>query len=97
MITLKDWVEGLRAELTALSNQADTDGVHFRVGPVELETQIVSAREQSGRGGAKFWVVDGSADHKRSHSQTQTLKITLTPTGPHDDVLVKDDPSEFPD
>lgn len=97
MITLKDWVEGLRAELTALSNQTDTDGVHFHVGPVEFETQIVSTREQSGRGGVKFWVMDGGADRKRSRGETQKLKITLTPTGPHGDVLVNDDPPEFPD
>lgn len=97
LITLQQWLEGLRAELDALNSRVDSQGVRFVVGPVELEAQIVSTHEESARGGVKFWVVEAGVDGKDSHAQTQKIKITLTPVGPQGDVVVNDQPPELPD
>jgi hypothetical protein len=51
----------------------------FAIGPLELEIDLCTTREATGRAGLRFWVVDGGMEGKRGASATQRVRITLTP------------------
>jgi hypothetical protein len=87
-VPVAEFVAGLRAELKEAQETRDP-GLQFKVGPVQVEFTVVSAREGGPNGKVRFWVIEAGASAKWSHSETQ--KVTLTPVGEHgEDVRVGD-------
>lgn len=81
-IALADWIKRLRQELEDATKDGQGSDVRFRVGPVELELEIVTSVEAGGKGGLKLWVADLEASATRTSGSTQRLKLVLQPEGP---------------
>ena len=78
-IGLAEWLQALRSELHAAQQAAKDDSLRFTLDAVEIEFEVATSRETAGRGGVRFWVVEGSAEHTRAVGATQRLKLLLTP------------------
>lgn len=79
MIELARVIRDLRTELEAAVVAADGEALLFELGPIELEVSV--AIEHSATAGAKvkFLVVQAGADGKLGATDTQRIKLTLTP------------------
>jgi hypothetical protein len=78
-IGVADAVRALRDELTAAIAAGRDEDLRFRVGPVEMEFQVAVARETSGSGKIRFWVVDMGASGKVTSTATHKVKLSLEP------------------
>ena len=95
VIDLSQLIRDLREELEQAVADAPPGGLRFKLGPIELEVNLIV--EQSASGGAKvrFWVLDLSADASIDRSVAQKIKLTLRPhIGESDD---EPDVSDQPD
>jgi hypothetical protein len=79
MIELASVIRDLRDELERAIVAGAGEALQFELGPVELEVSL--AVEQSGQAGAKvrFWVVEAGGERGRESTDTQRIKLVLTP------------------
>ena len=77
-VRLAEWIQALRQEVQAAQQSAANQPV-FVMGPLEVEIDVCTTREGTGRAGLHFWVVDGGTEGKRGTSATQRVRVTLTP------------------
>jgi hypothetical protein len=83
-VTVSDLIYQLRGDLSRAAWQGADKDLKFMVGPIELELAVVVDSSRGVGGKAKLWVVDVSADGKRSSQTTHRIKLTLQPVGPDD-------------
>jgi hypothetical protein len=81
-VSLADLIYHLRGDLSRAAWQGEDKDPRFVVGPVELELSVVIDSSRGGSAKAALWVVDVSADGKRSTQTTHRIKLTLQPVGP---------------
>jgi Trypsin-co-occurring domain 2 len=89
-------VQGLRSELVEAVRAGEGEEIQFALGPVELEFEVVVEVTAGASGGVRFWVLSFGASGDRSSTDTQTVRLTLTPTrrragSASEDVLVSSD------
>ncbi|WP_308298900.1 trypco2 family protein [Streptomyces sp. GESEQ-35] len=77
-VRLAEWIQALREEVQAAQESAANQPM-FVMGPLELEIDLCTTREVTGRAGLRFWVVDGGTEGMRGASATQRVRVTLTP------------------
>jgi hypothetical protein len=75
IVDLADAIEALRAELTEAIDRGRSQGMQFRVEPIELTLQAVVTKDANGKIG---WGALGVGASYESAS-TQTLKLQLQP------------------
>ena len=95
-VSLAEWLEALRAELSVARKEGEHHEIRFVVDAVNVEFEVVSTRSRSGRGGVRFWVLEGAAEGKRESSATQRMQLSLRAVGPDGELLVSDDLGELP-
>lgn len=79
MIELASVIRDLRVELEQAVAAADGAALRFELGPIELEVSLALAREASAGAKVQFWVVQAGADGKIDSTDTQRVKLILTP------------------
>ena len=92
-ITLSEAIQNLRGELLVAMQQAPTEAVQFRLGPIELELEVEVTREASAKGGLKWWLIEAGAEAKRASSATHRIKLVLEPRGAGGEAVLVSDPS----
>lgn len=78
-IPLSEWLDSLRAELSAAQQAGVGNELRLRVEKLELEVEVASTRELGAKAGIKFWVVEAGADTSTKWGRTQRLRLTLAP------------------
>ncbi|WP_228562516.1 trypco2 family protein [Catenulispora rubra] len=79
VIELASVIRDLRAELKEAVASGDGEALRFELGPIELEVSVALQREGSAGAKVRFFVVQGGADGKIDTTDTQRIKLTLTP------------------
>jgi hypothetical protein len=83
LIPLADAITSLRAELQSAELEGEGNDLRFKVGPVEIEFDVVITKGGDVGAKASFKVlgvgVEGSAGGKVGQERTQKIKLTLTP------------------
>jgi hypothetical protein len=74
---LADLLIRLRQDLLRASRDPATKDLRFRVEDVELELQLVAARDAKAGGAVKWWVVEANAGGSMSSATTQKLRLKL--------------------
>ncbi|MFF5003995.1 trypco2 family protein [Streptomyces phaeochromogenes] len=77
-IRLSEWIQALRQEVQAAQQSAGSQPM-FELGSLEVEVDLCTTREATGRAGLRFWVVEGGTERKRGKSVTQRVRVTLSP------------------
>ncbi|WP_194908972.1 trypco2 family protein [Catenulispora rubra] len=85
MIELASVIRDLRVELEQAVVAADGAALRFELGPIELEVSVALEREAGSGTKVRFWVVQAGADGKIGTTNTQRVKLTLTPRLAPDD------------
>lgn len=84
LLPLSEVVRVLRAELAEAIREGQGEAVRFELGPVELEVNVVVARERAGKMETSFkilgWGAGGDVGAKWTDQRVQKLKIVLNPT-----------------
>ncbi|GAA4412536.1 trypco2 family protein [Actinokineospora soli] len=78
-IELADAVQALRDELIEAAARANTAGVGFVVGPIELEFAVELKADAKLKTKFKAWVVSADVEAGVSRGRTHRVKVTLTP------------------
>jgi hypothetical protein len=73
-------LEGLREELDEAWTAGAGKAIRFRVTEVTLTLEAVARRDIEGGGKIRWWVIEAGGGVKAGTEQTQTLKLTLTPS-----------------
>lgn len=81
-VSLAEVIRQLRGDLYLAAWQGEGRDPKFVVGPVELELSVVVDASRGGGASASLWVLDVSAEGKRSAQVTHRIKVTLQPVGP---------------
>jgi hypothetical protein len=82
-IPLGDAIRALRVEILEAVENAEDQTVKFKLGPIDVEFQVVAKRETGGGGKIGFHLfgaeasLDGSV--RGGNERTQKIKLTLTP------------------
>jgi hypothetical protein len=79
MIELARVINDLREELHAAIDAGADEQLRFELGPIELEVSVAVERSTGGVGKVRFWVVELKGDQRRNASNTQRIKLSLTP------------------
>lgn len=79
VIELVTVIRDLRTELEKAVAAADGAALRFELGPIELEVTVVVGRSKDGSGKLSFWVVQAGAGRTIDTTDTQRIKLTLTP------------------
>jgi hypothetical protein len=79
-VGLAEVLRQLRGDLYLAEWQGEGKEPRFELGPIELEFAVVVDSSRGGSAGAKLWVVDVSAEGKRTAQTTHRIKLTLQPT-----------------
>lgn len=82
-IPLAQTIEDLRSELLKALKEGESQPLHFRLKPIELELQLAITTSGGGKGGVKFWVVELGANAEIKRQATHKLKLVLEPAGPN--------------
>jgi hypothetical protein len=82
VVELAEFIGDLRDELTKAIATASPEGLRFELGTVELEVSVAVAKEATPGAKVKFWVVEVGGEASFSHSASQKITLTLTPTAP---------------
>jgi hypothetical protein len=78
MIELSAAIAAIRAELLAAMS-ADSSGVHFPVGQIQMEFQVGVTRTTDGTAGIRLWVLEVGGDHSVTRQETQRVCVNLDP------------------
>ncbi len=85
LLSLRDFIAGLRAELRAAHDDAalgaDDDGPRFTVGPVSIEFTLTAKKDAQAKGGVRFYVFELGASGSIGSESTQKVSLVLTPQG----------------
>jgi hypothetical protein len=83
LLSLRDFISGLRAELQAAHQDALTsdapDAPQFTVGPVNVEFSLTAKKDASAKGGVRFYVFELGASGSVSSESVQRVSLVLTP------------------
>ena len=79
---LADLIEAVRHELQAAADRAATEPLSFEVEDVELQVDVVASGSREAEGGIKLWVVNLGGKGTTSYSNTQTVTLRLSASGP---------------
>jgi hypothetical protein len=79
VLELAKVIKDLRAELEDAIIAADGEALLFELGPTELELSVAIEAGAHADAKARFWVMDAGAGANVNHSNTQRIKLTLTP------------------
>ena len=79
----------VRRELAKAIEEGRDSPVAFRAGPVELEFTVAFDRTVGGDAGIRVWVLSAGTKGEATWSETNRLKVTLTPVDRegHDQVI----------
>ena len=69
----------VRRELARAIEEGRDSPIAFRAGPVELEFTVAFDRTVGGDAGVRVWVVSVGTKGEARWSETNRLKVTLTP------------------
>lgn len=69
----------VRRELETAMEEGRDSGIAFRAGPVELEFTVGFEHTAGADGGVRVWVISVGGKAELQTSQTNRLKVTLTP------------------
>jgi hypothetical protein len=78
-IDLTTVIQQLRYDIERTWWHGQNSGVAMEVGPIELEVTVQVAKDKKAKLGVKFYVVDASVGGDGSATNTQRIKLTLTP------------------
>jgi hypothetical protein len=78
-VDLADAVRVLRRELDAAAAERPAEGVHFEVGPVEVEFAVKLTRDVKAGGGVRLGIVSIGVKGGMSSDSSHRLKLVLTP------------------
>lgn len=79
---LAEAIAAVREQLSRAQKEGAAAGLRFRVGPVELEFDVVISQKTGGEGGLKVYVLTLGAKHERTLGSTHRVKVTLQPIDP---------------
>ena len=83
MLPLGDVIRSLRAEIQAAAKANENESLKFKLGPIELEFQVVATKEAGADAKISFHIFSSGADiggnAKGSDQRTQRIKLVLTP------------------
>ena len=71
--------ETIRAELTSAMEPGKDEGLHFHLGPVQLDVTLAISRAGEGDAGIRFGVVSFGAKRNLSDATTHHLSLQLQP------------------
>lgn len=94
---LAEAIRDLRAEITLATAQAQDAPVKFALGPIELELQVALNLKGSTKGEAKWLIVSIGAEAGVERERTHKVKLTLTPQGDGNPILVFAPTDQKPD
>jgi len=78
-IDLTKVIQQLRHDIEKTWWEGQQSAVAMEVGPVELEVTVAVEKDADAKLGVKFYVLDASAGAKGAMTNTQRIKIVLTP------------------
>lgn len=78
-LPLKEVLDQLRTEFTALSEKASKEAFQFAVESVDLELKVGVTREATGEAALRFWILEAGGTAKQEIEQTQTVRLRLAP------------------
>ncbi len=78
-VALAEAIERVRSELEKAAASGADSSIAFRPESVELEFDVVFDQTGGGGVGVRVWVVSVDAKAEVSRTQTQRVKIVLTP------------------
>src|SRR3954451_8580757 len=73
----------VRRELAKAIEEGRDSPVAFRAGPVELEFTVAFDRTVGGDAGVRVWVLSIGTRAEATRTETNRLKVTLTPVDRH--------------
>jgi hypothetical protein len=79
MIELASVIQDLRSELERAIVAGEGEELRFELGPIELEVTVGVERSTDTSGTVHFWVVEFGTDRKKDTTDTQRIKLSLTP------------------
>lgn len=82
-INLSDVVEQLRTDLLVAKREGEGSELRFALDSVEIELRVAVTKDIEGGAKAKFWVIEAGGKGKFGDSKTQTIRLKMTPKGPH--------------
>ena len=86
LVSLRDFIAGLRAELKAAHDDAeqagDDGGPRFLFGDVNVEFTVTAKKEAEAKGGVRFYVFELGAGGSVAAESTQKVSLVLTPVNP---------------
>ncbi|MFZ1425475.1 MAG: trypco2 family protein [Geminicoccaceae bacterium] len=82
MFELADLLIRLRQDLLRASRDEATRDLQFSVEDIDLELQLVAARDAKAGGAVKWWVVEANAGGSISSATTQKLRLKLRAIDP---------------
>jgi len=80
--SLAETIAAVRRELSVAQAAGVREPVQFRVGPVELEFEVIVTRTGGGQAGVQVWVLTLGAKGELAQASTQRIKLTLQPVDP---------------
>jgi hypothetical protein len=89
-IGLSEMVLALRQELLTAQREGEAKDLKFKVEDIDLEVEVMTTKEGSGKGSIKFWVCDAEANASFSQAKTHRLTLRLKPLGKNGDVKISD-------
>jgi hypothetical protein len=81
-LELAEAIAAVREQLSRAQKDGAAAELRFRVGPVELEFDVVISDKTGGEGGLKVYVLTLGAKHERTSGSTHRVKVALQPIDP---------------
>ncbi|WP_432923026.1 trypco2 family protein [Microbispora sp. CA-135349] len=88
-LELSATIAAIRTELLAAMEDSDNSGIHFPLGPIQLEFQVGVTRAADGKAGVRLWVIEFGSGGSVSRQDVQKITVTLEPPVDHDGMPVK--------
>jgi hypothetical protein len=79
---LAEAIAAVREQLSRAQKEGADEDLRFRVGPVELEFDMVMSRTAGAQGGLKVYVLTLGAKGEWTSGSTHRVKVTLQPIDP---------------
>ncbi len=76
-IRLSKAIENLRAELQLSQDLGKEKDLQFKLGPIELELEVVVEKGVEGGAEVNWWIFGGGAEANISNASTHKIKMTL--------------------
>lgn len=76
-IRLSEAIENLRAELQLSQDLGKKQDLQFKLGPIELELEVVAEKGAGAEAKVDWWIFGGGAEANISNASTHKIKMTL--------------------